>query len=42
MDPRPEEEQGGKVFGGVVSFNMHSPGEEGRAALSAGAPVWPP
>ncbi len=30
-----------KGFGGVVSFNMHSPGEEERAALSAGAPVWP-
>lgn len=27
--------------GGVVGFNMHSPGEEEQAALSAEAPVWP-
>lgn len=37
-----EEEHGGKVYGRVVNFNMHSPGEEGLAALSAGAPAWPP
>lgn len=36
-----KEEEGGKGFGEVVSFNMHSPGEEEQAALSAGAPVWP-
>lgn len=42
---RGEAEEGGrrkKVSGAVVSFNMHSPGEEEQAALSAGAPVWPP
>ena len=46
-----EEEGGGGGGGGrreetgfvaVVNFNMHSPGEEEQAALSAGAPVWPP
>lgn len=49
FDPRfkgpAEGGQGGKGeekgLGEVVSFNMHSPGEEEQAALSAGVPVWP-
>lgn len=36
-----KEKDSGKGFWKGVSFNMHSPGEEERAALSAGAPVWP-
>lgn len=36
-----EEGEGEILFGVVVIFNMHSPDEEGQAALSAGAPVWP-
>lgn len=36
-----EGEGGGILFGGGVIFNMHSPGEEGPAAPSAGAPAWP-
>lgn len=34
LEGKEDEERG-------VGFNMHSPGEEAPAALSAGAPVWP-
>lgn len=40
---RGEEEEGREGYGlrGGVIFNMHSPGEGGPAAPSAGVPVWP-